>query len=345
MAWSRSNRRPCKKSNVKSGSCSITLKCLQQLSLSALCSFTKPCTAQSSKCISPLSGWQSPRGSDVQMRAGWSERERDTELPHRMSLLQFKWDLKKKKKKTGFGSYICFSLLLCFGAAFFFSPRSWNLLHLIFNLLSVCHIFIIHQIILHITSRGLIKGVRIFFIAQSLTRFDWCGKQLQQCSDRLLFFTWSIVSIKLLYLHLNDAVWSWLTLRRKRVSKILNIWTENSVSLSNSCKTFICKLLSVKIDPLLNPAGPKKGSASWLWSSGVQGNAVVECVGDWDPWSCLSAVAPTVRSILLLGNIWITIRTCISLGKEETACALVTSVSSSVSQIFVILERNFSSWK
>lgn len=88
------------------------------------------------------------------------------------------------------------------------------------------------------------------------------------------------------------------------------------------------QLLSVKIDPLLNPAGPKKGSASWLWSRGMQGNTVVEYVGDWDPWSCLSTVAPTVRSILLLGNIWITIRTCISLRKEETARALVTSVSS-----------------
>ena len=126
MAWSRSNRRPCKKSNVKSGSCSITLKCLQQLSLSALCSFTKPCTAQSSKCISPLSGWQSPRGSDVQMRAGWSERERDTELPHRMSLLQFKWDLKKKKKKNRFRQLHLFLSFTLLWSSFFFSPRSWK---------------------------------------------------------------------------------------------------------------------------------------------------------------------------------------------------------------------------
>lgn len=49
----------------------------------------------------------------------------------------------------------------------------------------------------------------------------------------------------------------------------------------------------------------------------MQGNILGKSVGDWAPGTCLSTVAPTVRSVLLLGDIWITICTCISLRKKN----------------------------
>lgn len=55
----------------------------------------------------------------------------------------------------------------------------------------------------------------------------------------------------------------------------------------------------------------------------MQGNILGKSVGDSVPGSCLSIVAPTVRQFLLLGNIWITICTCISLRKKWNTNLLV----------------------